>query len=186
MLSFMEWIIFYFSYQKKDKLKVASKPVVNRYDYCRKVAISDDKYKSFSCKMLSKVDDNERDKLIFRTFIHEPKILQVVSGASEELYANVYLLNGVGNQISKESILETVTLNMPDNAGVHQARSFAKQRSVVKLTALGFNTQDIAKALCLTPRGVEYHLNNAKHILGANNKSNLVYLAAIQGWLNLN
>jgi len=59
-----------------------------------------------------------------------------------------------------------------------------KLQEVIKLTALGFSTAEIAKAIYLTPSGVEYHIKNAKDFLGANNKSHLIYLALKRGWIN--
>ncbi|SDI35497.1 regulatory protein, luxR family [Ferrimonas sediminum] len=55
--------------------------------------------------------------------------------------------------------------------------------TIVKLTALGFTTTEIANALFLSNRGVDYHLDLAKKNLGATNKSALVFLAMQHGWL---
>ncbi|MGS0681972.1 helix-turn-helix transcriptional regulator [Shewanella sp. 125m-7] len=59
-----------------------------------------------------------------------------------------------------------------------------KLQEVIRLTALGFSSIEIAKVLYLTPRGVEYHIKNAKDYFGANNKTHLIYLAIKRGWIN--
>ncbi|ABV38600.1 hypothetical protein Ssed_3996 [Shewanella sediminis HAW-EB3] len=58
-----------------------------------------------------------------------------------------------------------------------------RTKTIVKLTALGFTTKEIANALFLSSRGVDYHLDIAKKTLGASNRSALVFLAMQQGWL---
>ncbi|WOT06991.1 helix-turn-helix transcriptional regulator [Shewanella youngdeokensis] len=57
-----------------------------------------------------------------------------------------------------------------------------RTKNIVRLTALGFTTIEIANALFLSGRGVDYHLEQAKKRLGANNKSALVFLAMQNGW----
>ncbi|RTR31690.1 hypothetical protein EKG39_13330 [Shewanella atlantica] len=57
-----------------------------------------------------------------------------------------------------------------------------RTKTIVKLTALGFTTKEIANALFLSNRGVDYHLDIAKKTLGASNRSVLVFLAMQQSW----
>ncbi|WP_028115002.1 helix-turn-helix transcriptional regulator [Ferrimonas kyonanensis] len=56
-----------------------------------------------------------------------------------------------------------------------------KTINILKLTALGLTSAEIAKEMFLSSRGVDYHLEIAKEILGAKNKANLIYLATNQG-----
>ncbi|WP_417348510.1 LuxR C-terminal-related transcriptional regulator [Ferrimonas sp.] len=58
-----------------------------------------------------------------------------------------------------------------------------RTKTIVKLTALGFTTTEIANALFLSNRGVDYHLDLAKKTLGASNRSALIFLAMQQDWL---
>ncbi|QIZ76107.1 helix-turn-helix domain-containing protein [Ferrimonas lipolytica] len=52
-----------------------------------------------------------------------------------------------------------------------------KTRAVIQLAAEGNSCKDIGHKLCLTERGVNYHLDRAKNILGASNKTDMVRLA---------
>ncbi|USD36633.1 LuxR C-terminal-related transcriptional regulator [Ferrimonas sp. SCSIO 43195] len=56
-----------------------------------------------------------------------------------------------------------------------------KTIKIIEMTAHGYSTKEIAEALFLTRRGVEYHLDIAKTKFGATNKSNLVFLATQNG-----
>ncbi|QIZ76281.1 helix-turn-helix transcriptional regulator [Ferrimonas lipolytica] len=68
-------------------------------------------------------------------------------------------------------------------AGLQDSKSNNKTKLVVNLTALGLNTREISKLLHLTTRGVDYHIEQAKRKLGANNKANLVFKANQYGWI---
>ncbi|QIZ76254.1 helix-turn-helix transcriptional regulator [Ferrimonas lipolytica] len=57
-----------------------------------------------------------------------------------------------------------------------------KTKSIVLLTAMGFNSQEISNAINMTTRGVDYHIETAKRLLGASTKANLVFKASQQGW----
>ncbi|WP_169629302.1 helix-turn-helix transcriptional regulator [Ferrimonas kyonanensis] len=59
----------------------------------------------------------------------------------------------------------------------------SKTREIIKLTAMGLRAQEIADALNLSSRGVDYHLDIAKKNFGAANKANLIFLATKAGWI---
>jgi len=64
-------------------------------------------------------------------------------------------------------------------------RSKIKQRTkdIVKMIALGLERKEISELFNLTRRGIDYHIDVAKEVLGATNKSSMVFLAIKQGWL---
>lgn len=89
--------------------------------------------------------------------------------------------NKINNSELKQEVYEKILFHF-ENARRHKQ---VKTRTidVVKLTALGFNSKETADALSLSSRGVEYHLEIAKHFLGAINKPNLISLASQKGWI---
>lgn len=50
----------------------------------------------------------------------------------------------------------------------------SKTLAVLRLTAKGAKSKEIGEELCLTTRGVEYHLEKAKNFLNASNKVELI------------
>lgn len=58
-----------------------------------------------------------------------------------------------------------------------------KTKDIVKMIALGLERQEISELFNLTRRGIDYHIDVAKEVLGATNKSSMVFLAIKQGWL---
>lgn len=82
-------------------------------------------------------------------------------------YVKYYLLNSVIPSLSTES---------------EKHRVKEKTLHVVRMTALGLSSAEIADVLHLTSRGVDYHLNIAKQLLKATNKPNLVFEAKSLGW----
>ncbi|RTR33586.1 helix-turn-helix transcriptional regulator [Shewanella atlantica] len=61
-----------------------------------------------------------------------------------------------------------------------------KTKDIVKMIALGLERQEISELFNLTRRGIDYHIDVAKEVLGATNKSSMVFLAIKQGWLTGN
>lgn len=53
----------------------------------------------------------------------------------------------------------------------------AKMIEVLQLTSKGYSSKDIAKAVYLTERGVNYHIDRAKAQLNAANKADLIRIA---------
>lgn len=51
------------------------------------------------------------------------------------------------------------------------------------MIALGLERKEISELFNLTRRGIDYHVDVAKEVLGATNKSSMVFLAIKQGWL---
>lgn len=58
-----------------------------------------------------------------------------------------------------------------------------KTKDIVRMFALGLDRNEISELFNLSRRGVDYHIDLAKNILGASNKSSVIFLAMNQGWL---
>lgn len=52
-----------------------------------------------------------------------------------------------------------------------------KAVSVLELTAIGLNSREISEILSISARGVDYHIEKTKSLLGASNKAELVSIA---------
>lgn len=176
----MRWVVIYFGFIKYANVKVVSglRPSINLD--CIKVVYSDDNLKPLACELLTNNLGKRKEELLSQCFAYS-----VVERLTGELLASFYFVGCPGEGSLHDSIVEIIKQHEPVINESKNVVSGNKQRVIIKLTALGFSPKEISKALHLTPRGVEYHIQTAKMSLGANNKSNLVYLAAKQGWLQL-
>lgn len=58
-----------------------------------------------------------------------------------------------------------------------------RQTAVLRLTAGGFSTEEVARELGISAHTVNFHLNTLKQMAGATNKTHLVALALEKGWI---
>ncbi|WP_299803177.1 hypothetical protein [uncultured Shewanella sp.] len=66
------------------------------------------------------------------------------------------------------------TIQEKEKQNINNKGINSKTQAIIKLTALGMSSKDIAKLIGLSTRGVQYHLEIAKNILGAKNNPNLI------------
>ncbi|TKB54554.1 helix-turn-helix transcriptional regulator [Ferrimonas aestuarii] len=88
-------------------------------------------------------------------------------------------------KLTTTSVLKLVRDTILKKGPVNNDLPNLKQKTlqVLKMTALGLNSNEIADVLHLTNRGVDYHLSIAKQKLGATNKPNLIFEAKNLGWV---
>ena len=184
MLNKVDWIGFCYQSSVIEKVKVVRN--VANYDggLCSRVLCSDDELTSLACGIIAQGTEQKRASLIYRALNQYGTLITLVTEDDREIHACIYILSATKKALSNEVVNDAVAEYLKALKLAIKIKSNKKQQEVIKLTALGFERCQIAMALSMTPRGVDYHIKNAKDFLGAHNKSNMVFLAAQQGWLN--
>lgn len=111
------------------------------------------------------------------------KYLLVKCEASGELLGMVILFSN--REVASNEWVKHIFINqiLPyANLGKsHKVKQ--KTKDIVRMLAFGLDRNEISELIHLTVRGVDYHLDTARAILGAKNRSSLVYKAMLEGWL---
>ncbi len=184
MLNKVDWIGFCYQNMAIDKVKVVRDSAINKVGLCNRVLCSDENLVSLACGVIAQHTEEQREKLIYRVIRKHSQYISLLTNDSRDIYACIYIVSSNNDLVSNDVVKDVVTAFLKELKQITKIKNNKKQREVIKLTALGFDRCQIAKALSMTPRGVDYHIKNAKDFLGAHNKSNMVFLASQQGWLN--
>lgn len=147
---------------------------------CRKIYVSDPALRQSACIIVA-----SKKNAAFHFGLAKDKQLQGQRVYSTQLRQGYLIL--IFNQIHSPKIDEVKRyfhdMVLPFILKQGQTEELNdRTKTIVKLTALGFTTKEIANALFLSSRGVDYHLDIAKKTLGASNRSVLVFLAMQQSW----
>ncbi|TKB50959.1 LuxR C-terminal-related transcriptional regulator [Ferrimonas aestuarii] len=147
---------------------------------CSNILVSHSELRQSACALLA----TEKSAIFHFDLDSERQTLglRVVCGQGEQGY--LFLIFDQLNCAKKADVMGYVSQSILPYVHQQSARKSPSQRTktVVRLTALGFTTTEIANALFLSNRGVDYHLDLAKKHLGASNRSALIFLAMQQDW----
>lgn len=179
----VEWIGFCYQNSVIDKVKVIRQGANYGGGICSRVLCSDDSLVSLACGIIAQSAEEKRADLIYRLIKKYKTLITLFTEDKLDVYACIYIISANKEAVSNDVVDYVVAEFLKEIKLKNKIKNNKKQQEVIKLTALGFDRIQIAKALSMTPRGVDYHIKNAKDFLGAHNKSNMVFLATQQGWL---
>jgi len=181
------WIL----YVNNDLLIEANISLTECNDYCKgylqpiNVCISDDSLKKVAYSLLA--TPRHANSILTATKVDGQRVIAkkytIHSDSVTDTLGEIIFLTETG--VGSESVLKKFFLDevQPSVNGINDRKIKQKTKDVVKMIALGLDRDEVSELFNLTKRGVDYHIDVAKEVLGASNKSSMVFQAMQQGWL---
>ncbi|WP_299794875.1 hypothetical protein [uncultured Shewanella sp.] len=181
------WIL----YVSKDLFLEDNISLTENNDYCEgylqpiNVFISDDSLKKVAYSLLA--TPRHANRILTATKVDGQKVIAkkytIHSDSVTDTLGEVIFfiqIDGCSELVLKNFFLDEIH---PTTNGVNDRKIKQKTKDVVKMVALGLGRDEVSELFNLTKRGVDYHIDVAKEVLGASNKSSMVFQAMQQGWL---
>ncbi len=111
------------------------------------------------------------------------------AGASSELASGIRSVHQ-GNSFLSPSVAKLLVENVQNTAGERNKQDpynslTSREREILKLLTEGYNNQEIAEMLVITPKTVEGHKTNLMSKLGIHNRIDLVKYALRKGIISI-
>ncbi|RTR38676.1 hypothetical protein EKG38_10880 [Shewanella canadensis] len=149
------------------------------------VFISDDSLKKVAYSLLA--TPRHANRILTATKVDGQRVIAkkyiIHSDSASETIGEIIFfigIDGCSELVLKNFFMDEV---QPSVNGINDRKIKQKTKDVVKMIALGLDRDEVSELFNLTKRGVDYHIDVAKEVLGASNKSSMVFQAMQQGWL---